>query len=271
MFFFLSKTAGFFALPSNVIFTLGTIGLLLLPTRFVRAGRRLVVTSLVLLLAVGIVPIGPMLHAMLEHRFPPWRDGDGPPPNGIVVLGGVISPEVTAARGMVTLGDAAERVTEIASLARRYPAARIVFSGGNASVFGGPAEADHVVGLLSSFGIAPSRIEIETKSRNTAENARFTKALVAPKAGERWLLVTSAAHMPRAIGCFRKAEFPVEAYPVDWHTTGGPITLSLLLPPSPVLLLGATDGAVREWVGLLVYWLTGRTSELFPGPVPNQP
>ena len=72
--------------------------------------------------------------------------------------------------------------------------------------------------LWESFGIARDRVTLETRSRNTAENAAFTKALVKPKPGERWLLVTSALHMPRAIGCFRRVGFPVEAYPVDWTT-----------------------------------------------------
>ncbi len=81
-----------------------------------------------------------------------------------------------------------------------------------------PAEADYLYPLLDSFGVPRERVMLENKSRNTAENAAFTKALVKPKPGERWLLVTSAQHMPRAVGCFRRVGFPVEAYPVDWHT-----------------------------------------------------
>ena len=122
-------------------------------------------------------------------------------------------------RGQVTLSDAAERVTVIAKLARDYPNANIVFSSGDASLLGDqPAEADYLYPLLDSFGVPRARVMLEDKSRNTAENAAFVKALVKPKPGERWLLVTSAQHMPRAVGCFRRVGFPVEAYPVDWHT-----------------------------------------------------
>ena len=71
-----------------------------------------------------------------------------------------------------------------------------------------------------NLGIPAERIELEDRSRNTVENAVFTRALVNPKPNERWLLVTSAAHMPRAIGTFRQAGFPIEAYPVDWRTSG---------------------------------------------------
>ena len=120
-------------------------------------------------------------------------------------------------------------------------------------------------GCSKALAIAPGRVIAEDKSRNTVENALFSKRLAQPKPGERWLLVTSAYHMPRSVGVFRKAGFPVEAYPVDWRTRGPVDALR------PFATLGdglrRTDTAVREWVGLLVYWLTGRTSELFPGPM----
>ena len=87
-----------------------------------------------------------------------------------------------------------------------------------------------------------------------------------PKPGERWLLVTSAFHMPRSIGVFRQAGFTVEAFPVDWRTRGSEDVLR------PFATMGdglrRTDTAVREWVGLAVYWLSGKSSELFPRPAP---
>jgi uncharacterized SAM-binding protein YcdF (DUF218 family) len=121
-----------------------------------------------------------------------------------------------------------------------------------------------VAPILESFGIPASRIELEGASRNTHENAVFTRELVRPKPGERWLLVTSAHHMPRSVGSFRRAGFAVEPYPVDWRTRGAPD----LARPFGIAAggLARTDVAVREWVGLLVYWLTGRSSALFPGP-----
>ncbi len=120
--------------------------------------------------------------------------------------------------------------------------------------------------LWESFGIARDRVTLESRSRNTAENAAFTRVLVEPKPGERWLLVTSALHMPRAIGCFRRAGFPVEAYPVDW-TTPRRLSLAPLLPSfEPGRGLRELDSAAHEWLGLLAYWLTGRTSAFLPGP-----
>lgn len=264
MFFYLSKTIGFFAAPSNVFFSLVLLGLVLQHSRFKAAGYRLLIVGFCSMLVFGILPFGQALTFALEQRFPPWSNTSGTP-DGIVILGGVIDPETSAKRGTIALNEAAERVTEIASLARRYPAARIVFSGGSANVlFDGRDEATFATPLLESFGISRDRVSIETQSRNTAENAQFSKELVRPTSGQRWLLVTSAAHMPRAVGAFRKAGFPVEAYPVDWRTRD----LADLLPESlsPLEGLRKTDVAVREWIGILVYWATGRTSELFPGP-----
>jgi uncharacterized SAM-binding protein YcdF (DUF218 family) len=264
MFFTLSKVIGFFALPSNLLIVLALLGVLLMGTRFARCGRRITVAAVLLLAIAGLSPLGNDLVRPLEQRFPPWAAGTAEP-TGIVVLGGAISPRLSAERGSPELNDAAERMTVMADLARRFPNARIVFSGGSGRLFGDrPDEAQFALPLLQSFGIAASRIELESASRNTFENATMTKALVRPEPGQRWLLVTSAIHMPRAVGCFRRVGFPVEPYPVDWQTGSA---ADLLSPFEAVSAgLGHTDVAMREWAGLLVYWLTGRTSALFPAP-----
>jgi uncharacterized SAM-binding protein YcdF (DUF218 family) len=200
----------------------------------------------------------------LEERFPPWDASHGAP-DGVIVLGGVIAEDVSAARGAVALNESAERVTVAAELARRYPKLRIIFSGGtNALLFDKGAEAGFAVRQLEDLGVARERIVAEEQSRNTVENAVFSRLIANPQPGQRWLLLTSAFHMPRAIAVFRAAGFPVEAYPVDWRTTG---PMDLVRPyPSVSEGLRRTDVAVREWIGLLLYRLTGKTAELFPGP-----
>lgn len=265
MFFVFSKVVGFFAIPSNFVVSIGLLGVLLWPTRFGRAGRRLVVASLIALAILGLSPVGNALILPLEQRFPPWDAASGPPA-GIVVLGGSLSPHVSAGRNAVALNEGAERLTVGAELALRYPDARILFTGGSgALIFEEGAEAEFAMRVFESFGIRRSRVVLEDRSRNTVENALFSKELAQPKAGERWLLVTSAYHMPRSIGIFRKAGFAVEPYPVDWRTSGTEDALR----PFPTLSEGLrrTDVAVREWVGLVAYWLTGKSSELFPGPI----
>jgi uncharacterized SAM-binding protein YcdF (DUF218 family) len=262
--FGLSKILGFFALPSNLLVVLALTGILLIRTRFRRFGQGLLIGAVLLLAVVGIAPVGNALMLPLEERFPKW-DAKGGAPHGIVVLGGAISPDVSAARNDIALNEAAERMTAVAKLAREHPSARIVFTGGSGRLFGGAAEADFVTGLFESFGIPRDRITLESRARNTIENAALTKALVQPKPGERWLLVTSAHHMPRSIGLFRKAGFPVEAHPVDYRTRG---KADLAGPLGSIAGgLARTDAALHEWAGLVVYWLSGHTSELFPGPV----
>jgi uncharacterized SAM-binding protein YcdF (DUF218 family) len=264
MFFILSKILGFFALPSNLLIAIGLVGLILLCTRYTRLASWLVVTSLVLIAIAGLSPLGNALILPLEQRFPPWDASHGAP-DGIVVLGGAISPDVSAARGAVALNEAAERMTVTAELARRYPKARIIFSGGsNALIFDDGVEAFFGVQQLEALGVAHERITAEEQSRNTIENAVFSRLLANPKPGERWLLLTSAYHMPRAIASFRAAGFAVEAYPVDWRTRGPADAVK------PFASLGdglrRTDTAVHEWVGLLLYRLAGKTTELFPAP-----
>lgn len=263
MFFPFSKILGL-ALPSNFMFVLALGGILLLATRFRRVGLACLAASIMLLAVFGLSPAGNWLIYPLEQRFPGWDASRGPP-HGLVVLGGSIGPENSAARGEPALNESAERVTIVAALARKYPAARIVFSGGNGSLLaGGPSEAEFALRLFESFGIARERIILEADSRTTFENAVFTKKLLDPKPGERWLLVTSAHHMPRSVGVFRRADFAVEPHPVDWRTNG---TADLFKPFGSLAAgLARTDAAAHEWAGLFVYWVTGRSSEFFPGP-----
>ena len=170
------------------------------------------VASVMLIAAVGVLPIGSGLALPLEERFPRW-DATRGPPTGIVVLGGgVIKPEISADRGEIAVGGTADRIIAAVELARRYPGARVVFVGGMKPI----SSSDY----LKSLVCRETASLWNGKSRNTVENAAFAKQLVMPKPGERWLLVTSAMHMPRAVGVFRKAGFAVDAYPVDYQTTG---------------------------------------------------
>ncbi|MGA9089475.1 MAG: YdcF family protein [Bradyrhizobium sp.] len=264
MFFFLSKTLGVMLLPVNFLIGAGVLGTILLATRWKSLGRKLMIVSLVLLALCGFSPLGSLLLYPLEQRFPPWDASRGAP-DGIIVLGASIEAEISAAHNTPVVRDAPDRIIAAAALARRYPKARIVFSGGSADLMsGGTREADFAGAVFESLGVAKSRLTMERRSRNTQENAEFSKALVAPKEGERWLLVTSAFHMPRSIGLFRKAGFAVEPYPVDWRVGGR----GDLLAFSSVAIdgLARTDTAVREWIGLAAYRATGKIDTLLPGP-----
>src|SRR5262249_13127081 len=147
------------------------------------------------------------------------------------------------------------------------PTARIIFSGGNGDLIwpGDTTEADYAEEVLSGLGLKRERLLFERQARNTLENAEFSKAMAQPKPGEKWLLITSAFHMPRAIAIFRNAGFAVEAYPSDspkkrdWAEV-------LTLHSSFLARVNQADSAVHEWAGLIAYRLGGITSELLPSP-----
>jgi uncharacterized SAM-binding protein YcdF (DUF218 family) len=261
MFFVLSKTLGLLALPTNFMLFAGLLGIVLIMTGFASFGRRLLVSAMLLLVVVGFTPLGNLMLSPLESRFPKWDPAKGAP-DGIIVLGGPVDSDLSVLYGMPVTVAGADRIIQAAALARRYPNARILFTGGSANLIATEAkEADVGAEILVSLGVPKERLILERQSRNTYENAVFSKAMIAPKPGERWLLVTSAYHMPRSVGLFRKAGFPVEPYPVDWR-------VGRVLDIDGISLLGLrrADIAVREWVGLAAYRLRGRIDDLFPGP-----
>jgi uncharacterized SAM-binding protein YcdF (DUF218 family) len=262
MFFILSKTVALLLLPSNILILCGLAGVVFLMTRWRRLGVWLVAASLVVMALVSFLPVGAFLLSTLESRFPPWQGKDAP--DGIIVLGGAIDPVASSVHGSTMVTSDAGRLLAMATLARRYPQARIVYTAGDASILGGSlAEAPFVTPLLDNLGLPRERVMIEPKARNTYENAVFVKALVQPKSGERWLLVTSAYHMPRSVGSFRAAGFPVEAYPANWRVLPGLRNgFSRQLSTGLAIL----DLATHEWFGLIVYRLTGKTDALLPSP-----
>lgn len=264
MFFILSKIFEFLATPTQFALFVGAAGLALCLTRYKRAGGFLAKGSVALLLLLGFGPLGHLMAVPLETRFPDPPD-DAPAPDGIIVLGGSVDENLSGVRNRVTLADAAERLTAPIALKRIYPKARIVFTGGTASLRGSAyTEAGTVQRLWRELGFDQGDVLYEDKSRNTFENAVFTRELVQPKPGERWLLVTSAMHMPRSVGIFRKAGFPVVAYPVDYRTTGQ--LWGWGLPRHALRNLQITEFAAHEWIGLIAYRLTGKTDALFPAP-----
>jgi uncharacterized SAM-binding protein YcdF (DUF218 family) len=264
MFYYVSKIVWFFLTPSNLLVTLALVGLLLVWRGQATWGHRLTTIGVAGLLIAGLSPVGNMLILPLEERFPAYA-GDGTPVTGIVVLGGTFDSEVTNSRGQMALNESGERILALATLARRYPQARLIYSGGGSEFTPDTTpEATLVEQTIGALGIDPKRIEYERRSLNTWENAVFSRALARPKPGERWLLVTSAFHIPRAMSVFRRVGFDVTAYPVDFRTAGA---VSLLRPFGFVGEgLRRTDIAAKEWIGLMAYNIAGRTDALLPGP-----
>lgn len=251
-----SAISGILVPPSTLLMGCTLLGLLLLRTSFARSGRRLALIAGSALAICALSPLCVVLIRPLEDRFVALSIDQIDNPTGIIALGGSLNAPITRARGPIALGTSGARATEAIALAYRFPKARLVFSGGS-------GEGDVALNLISQLRIPMNRVTIEGDSRTTFENAAFTRRSVEPKAGEQWILVTSASHMPRASAAFTKAGFNVVPYPVDYTTLGDSRdywNYSL----APLVALPLIDRAVKEWVGLTVYWITGRTAQLFP-------
>lgn len=265
MFFYLAKIVWFLVQPSTLMLLMLIVGLVMLWTRYARTGRRLVALAVVLLTIAGLSPLGHAIMLPLENRFPSADLSSGKAPDGIILLGGAQDMLVSAARGRPSLTEAGERFLEAAMLAKRFPQAKLLISGGSGGIiYNRQSEADAAAEIFADLGIAETRILRDSRSRDTYENARYSKEVADPKPGERWLLVTSANHMARAMGCFRTVGFAVEPWPVDYRTRGRDDLGKFFYRPSSGLR--RVDIATRQWAGLIAYRLTGRIDSFFPAP-----
>jgi uncharacterized SAM-binding protein YcdF (DUF218 family) len=259
MFFYLSKVVWFFSQPSSLLLVLFATGTYFNWRGRTRAGLRAFFIAALIYAVGGLTPLGNILLVPLEEAYVRDAGQAIEPPQGIIVLGGAVDTVVASARDEVPLTEAAERLTSAVTLARRFPEAKIVFSGGDgAFVYCGMTEAAAVRRFFSEMGLDLARVIFEERSRTTYENALFTKELLGPRSQERWLLVTSAFHMPRAVATFRAAGFMVTPWPVDYRTRGYQDLIRF--PPRPSEGWRRIDLAVKEWVGLVAYMLSGRSA-----------
>jgi uncharacterized SAM-binding protein YcdF (DUF218 family) len=263
VFFYLSKILGFFLDPTNLLAVAIVLGFLLLRRGRVRGAKRVLGLASAFVLVVVLTPLPEALLFPLEQRFP-RLDPLPAQVDGIVLLGGAQRPIMTAAYQQPSLNAAAETLTSFAALARRYPQARLAFSGGTGDPLNQRfSEADTVRLFLREQGLDPTRVLYEERSRNTYENAALTKPLVQPKAGERWIVIAAAASMPRAVGVFRKVGWEVIAYPCDYNSGDWRKFRPMLSVREPLNNLSL---AIHEWVGLAIYRSTGKIGEFFPAP-----
>ncbi len=263
MIFVISKLVGMLISPGTVLLLCCVAGLLLTIRRPRPIGRALLWLGIGGFVVALLLPVDQWALLPLEDRFPQVAQ---PPAHvdGIIVLGGAVMTDMTRERGVPSLNDSAERMTTAVALARRYPDARLVFTGGEGSLIqGATMEADAARALFLSLGVPPGQLTFERASRTTYENAVLTQALVHPQPGQTWILVTSAWHMPRSVGIFRARGWDVLPWPVGYKSAN---SLDLWLPTTLAGHLSGLDTAAHEYIGLLAYWLLGRTDALFPGP-----
>lgn len=262
VFFLASKIIWALLSPDSLIVILGVSAWIAAILKWQRISRSLLAACALLLVLIGFFPVGEWLIAPLENRF--TTNAALPSEvDGIVVLGGAILPRMSNTWQQPELNGAAERLTNLLYLARLYPNAQLVFTGGNGFVTEQEfKEAEMAQILFDQLGLAERAIIFESESRNTSENAINSKRLVTPENDENWLLITSAFHMPRSIGVFCQQQWIVQPYPVDHYSQkGNLLRLDFLFSEN----LSVLKIAVREWVGLVAYRISGRTDRLLPG------
>lgn len=260
MIFVISKLSWDVLRPSVLPLLLSWFGLVLVWLGYAAWGRRLLMAGLLVYTLILLLPLDTLALIPLEDRFP--RPVEPSRLDGIIVLSGAIEPDESDDRGIVSLNAAAERITEAVALARRHPEARVVFTGGSSDILlNGPIEAKWAQALFMALGLEGDRLTYEDAARNTYENALYSKRLVRPTAGDRWLLITSASHMPRAVGVFRRIGWNVTPWPVAYKSGH---SLRAWMAPTMSEKLTFLDLAAHEWLGLLAYRLMDRTNAFFP-------
>ena len=267
MSFIASKIFWAIAQPSNFIVLALVVSCFFSCTRRAVLGRRLAAICTSCLIILTILPIGQWLALPLVKQFPKAKDMPTTI-DGIIVLGGAIDSESSFASGDVELSDAADRVTTLVTLARRYENAQLVYAGGIGRLIGNHVQPSELARrFYRDQGLDVERVIFEGSSRNTWENALNVQDLIGRPSNQSWLLVTSAIHMPRAIGVFRRLGWSVLPYPVDYRLD--PLDqratyLGRLAQPNVAASLGEFDAAAKEWIGLAAYWLMGRIKSVLP-------
>lgn len=262
MFFWLSKLIWMIISPDILLVLMITAGLLLLLAGAVKKAKLVLTAGVLALLIITFFPVGEFILAPLENRFK--TNPELPEKvDGIIMLGGASNAYLSHFRNQAELNDSAERYLGFIHLIRQYPDAVHLFAGGSGSLTHGEYKETIVARMVfENLGVDSAGIILDARSRNTYENGIFSKEAVHPEPGQNWILVTTAWHMPRAVGVFEKIGWKVIPYPVD-HVTHPDIPLQI--GPDFSGHLRILKMAVKEWVGLTAYYITGKTSSFFPG------
>ena len=260
--FLLSKLFWVFAQPLSIAFVLSLLAALLGLGGWHRLAASSAFVAALLLFVTLFTSTGTVALQVLEERIPKPAS-DPAEISCMIILGGAFDNEINTARGGIELNQAADRFVEALRLARNYPEARILVSGGDGSISSDyEGEAVTAERFFTAFGIPAERLVKENTSRTTYENSRNTAELLSSHGFQDCLLITSAFHMPRSVGLFTKAGIKVTPWPVDYRTSG--IARLSFDFTQPALNAQLTTTAVREWLSLTAYYLARRIDTWFP-------
>ena len=259
MTFYLSKIFWFFFNPFNLIIFIFIFGLFFYKLKKFFLAKSFYYLSIGFFLIFAVLPIGPYLTYLLEKDF---HETNYYPDklDGILILSGATNPFLTKEYDQINLGDGAERLLESYFLIKKFPNVKIIFSGG-AAYLGYPEITDSSAAkkFYKDMGLDIRKIYFENKSRNTFENILLSKNYAKPKQNENWLLISSAFHLRRAMNVADKLDWNLIAYPTDFRQSKKFIfTFSVNL----FYNLSQSNLAFREWLGLVYYYLSNKTSKI---------
>lgn len=263
LFWILSKLLWELVSPVNVALILLFVGMIFIWSRRQRLGIWLLSMGALMFLIFSVFPINVILLKPLEERFPVPQQL---PENisGIIALGGSEKSVIALKRGQPSVNEAAERLITFVTLAMRYPQAQLIYASGPGALTQQNYDpTDTARQLFEQLGLNLNRVRFDSKSRNTVENAVNSFKLLGQKAEGNWVIISSAYHMPRVVGIFRKIGWKIIPYPVDYQTSG---EWKHDWEFAKLHNFMEFSKGLHEWLGLLVYWMTGKTSELFPKP-----
>lgn len=253
MFFFLSKILDVLLTPlgwATALVALGLFG----RGRGSLLRRVLGASGLIVLVGFSLEPVANALMHALET--PVVRTvKPGVTYDVVILLGGVTDDRVEATWGERAFNEQNERLLETYDRLRAGTAKNAIISGAaETDVSKKLSEAQVLADQLIQWGIESSRIVVEDRARNTHENAVYSAAIVKAHAWSSIVIVTSAYHMPRAVGCFEAEGLPVDALPVDFRSYAGPYR-GELIPRAEHF--EESSRAIREWFGRGIYRARG--------------
>jgi uncharacterized SAM-binding protein YcdF (DUF218 family) len=255
MFFFVSKILSFLSLPISWIF------IVLLFSIFIKNTKKkqgAIIIAATLFFVFGNSFITNIVYGIWET--PPINDKTMPHYKVAIVLGGISYYDTNLKR--IHFQRSSDRIFQALDLYHQHKIDKIFISGG-AGYISKPYETEAIFlrEYLLKIGVPDSVILFESISKNTIENAIYTRQKLEEdnrfKPTEKYLLVTSAYHMKRALACFKKQGFDVDAYSVDGTSGEHKLQLDELLIPN-FSSFQNWDILVHEWIGYVSYKLTGK-------------
>ena len=260
MSFYLSKILWLILNPFNIFIFITLLSIFFYSIKLRKLSLIIFLINFVFIALISFLPIGSYLIYTIEKEY---HSNIKPPENvdGILILGGATIPQLYNEYNQISLNGSSERLVESVFIIKKFDKAKVIFSGGSGLV--NRPDLDHAKVAKSFYkkiGIETNQIIFEDKSRNTYENIIYSKKIANPKKNENWLLITSASHMKRALLIADKNNWKLIPYAVDFKN----IKNFKLIPNLELLKnLNSFQQASHEWLGLISYYLMGRTAKVF--------